>query len=126
VKIKGSLAGGAKIGPTRSGGGRAGSLSGSHGLDLCEEGVPNSDPALDWRLSTYCRLAWDLNGIEQGEYGMGVPKSESPDELHMAAANGSMDRISADVKAPSREAGPENAPRPEGIPKSEVIVLGPR
>jgi hypothetical protein len=57
---------------------------------------------------------------------MGVPKSESPDELHMAAANGSMDRISADVKAPSREAGPENAPRPEGIPKSEVIVLGPR
>ena len=55
--------------------------------------------------------------------GMGVPKSESLDELHMAAANGSMDRISADVKAPSREAEPENAPAPRGGYQSPNLLL---
>jgi hypothetical protein len=56
----------------------------------------------------------------------GVPKSESLDELHMAAANGSMDRILADVKASSREAEPENAPVPGGGTKVRSIVVGPR
>ena len=56
---------------------------------------------------------------------MGVPKSESLDELHMAAVNGSMDRISADVKAPSRETEPENAPAPRGYQSPKLLLSAP-
>ena len=56
---------------------------------------------------------------------MGVPKSESLDELHMATANGSMHRISADVKAPSRETEPENAPAPRGYQSPKLLLSAP-
>jgi hypothetical protein len=57
---------------------------------------------------------------------MGVPESESLVELHMAAANGSMDRILADVKAPSREAEPENAPVPGWGSKVRIYCSQPQ